>query len=304
MRYARPATAATHRRWAQPKQRLAPPGRMTRTSRPSCDAFYAIVASGLATPNSWRQGSADFVSSSPNTAARATGPDVSASDGLARPGYAPRWTPERVGSELEAFLADREVWPSRREFEAAGLNLLREAVNRLGGVEVWAAKFGLPRPNNSAGSTRIWDERRLERAVGPLVRRLGRWPTKREFHEAGLASAQSAMYRYGGVERWRKRFGVASAPRHGRVPTRRVWSDERIESELRAYCAGRTEWPGQREFIRDGKGGLYKAASLHGGIGGWQKRLGLRPPRRTYPAAEGARERREREALQAGSSLG
>jgi len=204
-----------------------------------------------------------------------------------RPGYAPRWTPERVGSELEAFLAGREVWPSRTEFEAAGLNLLREAVNRLGGVEVWAARFGLPRPNNSAGSTRIWDERRLERAVGPLVRRLGRWPTKREFTEAGLASAQSAMYRYGGVERWRKRFGVASVPRNGRVPNRRVWTDERIASELRAYCAGRTEWPGQREFIRDGKGRLYKAASLHGGIGRWQKRLRLRPPRRTHPAAAG-----------------
>ena len=150
-----------------------------------------------------------------------------------RPGYAPRWTPERVGSELEAFLAGQEVWPSRREFEAAGLNLLREAVNRLGGVEVWAAKFGLPRPNNSVGSTRIWDERRLERAVGPLVRRLGRWPTKREFHEAGLASAQSAMYRYGGVERWRKRFGVASASRNGR--SRIAASGPRSAS--RASCA-------------------------------------------------------------------
>jgi hypothetical protein len=197
-----------------------------------------------------------------------------------RPGHAPRWTPERVNTELEAFLAGREAWPSRREFDAAGLNLLREAVNRLGGVEAWAAKFGLPRPNNSAGSTRIWDERRLQRAVGPLVKGLGRWPTKREFRDAGLESAQAAMYRYGGVERWRKHFSIASAPPHGPVPNRRVWTDQRIERELRAYCAGRSDWPAFREFTRDGKARLYKAASLHGGIGRWQRQLGLKPPRR------------------------
>jgi hypothetical protein len=209
-----------------------------------------------------------------------------------------------VNTELEAFLAGREAWPSRQEFEAAGLNLLREAVNRVGGVEAWAAKFGLPRPNNSAGSTRIWDDRRLERAVGPLVKRLGRWPTKREFHDAGLGSAQVAMYRYGGVERWRKHFGITSAPPHGPVLNRRVWTDQRIERELRAYCAGRSDWPPFHEFTRDGKARLYNAASLHGGIGRWQRQLGLKPPRRsarsTRPAcAHGATHlRRKRLDLQ------
>jgi len=91
-----------------------------------------------------------------------------------RPGYAPRWTIQRVRAELEPFLANRAVWPSRAEFEAAGLKTLREAVNRLGGVELWAANFGLRRPDQRSGSHRVWDNERLEQAMGPLVKRLGR----------------------------------------------------------------------------------------------------------------------------------
>jgi hypothetical protein len=195
------------------------------------------------------------------------------------PGYAPHWTAERVRAELKTFLANRTVWPSRVEFEAEGLKTLREAISRLGGVEAWAAEFGLPRPNLSAGSRRVWDERRLEQTIGPLVERLGRWPTKAEFQRAGLASALTAVYRYGGVTRWRKRLSAAPRRPHGPVPERRVWTEERIERELRAYCRGRTIWPGWHEFMRDGKTKLYRAASLYGGVGRWQKKLGLKSPR-------------------------
>jgi hypothetical protein len=204
------------------------------------------------------------------------------------PGYAPRWTEELVGKELEAFLAGREQWPSAGEFEAAGLVLLREAVKRLGGVELWATRFGLTRPNHSAGSRRIWDHQRLEQTIGPLVKYLGRWPTKSEFRKAGLESAQAAVYRYGGVEYWREHFSVSANAQHGPVPNRRVWTEQRIERELAAYCAGRSEWPTEQEFIRDGKGRLYKAASLHGGVRRWQERLHLRPPRRSYTGARAA----------------
>jgi len=201
------------------------------------------------------------------------------------PGYAARWTEERVRGELEQFLDGRDVWPPASEFQAAGLGLLREAVKRLGGVEVWAERFGLERQKQSSGSTRVWDQQRLEQSIGPLVRYLGRWPTKGEFRQAGLESAHGALYRYGGIEYWRERFGVPAKPKRTVVRTRRVWTEQRIERELAEYCAGRSEWPTQREFVRDGKGRLYNAASLHGGIDRWQKKLGLRPPRRIYPGA-------------------
>jgi hypothetical protein len=202
------------------------------------------------------------------------------------PGYAPRWTTERIHRELEQFLAGRTVWPSRLEFEAAGLKTLREAINRLGGVETWAKEFNLPLANHAAGSRRVWDEQRLEQALAPLVQRLGRWPTKGEFHRAGLASGLSAMYRYGGVEYWRERLGAPpSRKAHSPVPLRRVWTEERIERELRVFWAGRTAWPTWHEFTGAGESRLYRAASQYGGAEHWRERLGLQPCTRPKASA-------------------
>jgi hypothetical protein len=197
-----------------------------------------------------------------------------------RPGYAPRWTDPRVRAELELFLSNRTVWPSRLEFEAAGLKLLRNAISRLGGVERWAAEFGLSRPNQRSGSRRVWDDKRIEQAIGPFVQRLGRWPTTAEFHREHLASALTAVYTYGGVELWSERLGAARGSREGPAPDRRFWTDERIERELHAYCKGHGTWPTWHQFVRDGKAKLYRAASMHGGVTRWQKQLGLEPPRR------------------------
>jgi hypothetical protein len=113
--------------------------------------------------------------------------------------------------------------------------------------------------------------------------RLGRWPTRSEFREAGPSSALTAMYRGGDIASCRERLGApASAIRRRPLPERRIWSDEVIERELRAFCAGRARWPTWREFVAAGKRRLYGAASLHGGIDAWRERLGLDPPRRTY----------------------
>ncbi len=161
-----------------------------------------------------------------------------------RPGYAPRWTDARVRAELELFLANRTVWPSRAEFEGAGLKLLRDPINRLGGTERWAAEFGLLRPNQRSGSQRVWDDERIEQTIGPLVQRLGRWPTTAEFHHEDLASALTAVYTYGGVELWSERLGAASGSRERALPRSRFWSDERIERELQAYCRERVAGPG------------------------------------------------------------
>jgi hypothetical protein len=200
-----------------------------------------------------------------------------------KPGYATRWTERRVRAELEEFLAGREMWPSYREFEEAGRANLRAAVARLGGAERWAKEIGLRRKDRRSGSRLVWNEREVERAVRPLVQRLGRWPTRSEFREAGLSSALTAMYRGAGIASWRERLGApASAIPQRPVPERRIWSEEVIERELRAFCAGRACWPTWHEFVGAGKRRLYSAASLHGGIDLWRERLGLDPPRRTY----------------------
>jgi ribosomal protein L13E len=195
-----------------------------------------------------------------------------------RPGYAPRWTEERVRGELAEFLSGHREWPSAVTFERGGRSALRRAVARTGGPERWAAEFGLALSSRRSGSRRRWTPEALESSVQPLVARLGRWPTKAEFRAAGLESALTAMYRFEGIEAWRERLGVG--PRQARARRSRRWTDERLERELRTFCRGRSTWPTEREFLAAGRGRLYRAASLYGGIAGWQRRLELRAPSR------------------------
>jgi len=76
----------------------------------------------------------------------------------------------------------------------------------------------------------------------------------------------------GAAARYRMRSSVGGE-RRGR---RRVWTDERIESELHDLLGGRRDWPTVEEFRRAGKLALYEAVRRHGGSRAWAKQLGLR----------------------------
>jgi hypothetical protein len=193
-----------------------------------------------------------------------------------RPGYAVRWTEARVREELDVFLAGRSAWPSRKEFEAAGRKTLRDAVGRTGGIERWAAELDLPVPDLRRGSRRVWDDARVEAELRRLLAGRSEWPTKSEFERAGLGSMRTAIYLHGGgPDRWAQRLGVRRRRDPGPVPAGRVWTDERIEAELRGFLADRSEWPGSRAFGDAGRAQLYRAASLYGGIPHWRRRLGF-----------------------------
>ena len=57
--------------------------------------------------------------------------------------------------------------------------------------------------------------------------------------------------------------------------TQRQWTNERIRSELEAFCAGRATWPSPTDFKAAGRGDLYVAASRYGGIAHWAEALGF-----------------------------
>lgn len=191
-----------------------------------------------------------------------------------RPGYAPTWTEDRVREDLSIYLAGREQWPSREQFERDGQKLLRDAINRTGGPDRWAAEFGVPRANRLSGIRRGWAPEVVEAELKKLIGGSGRWPSRGEFHAAGLSSMLSSIYTHEGPEYWATRMSVKRHP--GFVRLRRgFWTESRIREELGRFCAGREDWPTEREFISAGKRALYAAASRNGGIGHWAAALGL-----------------------------
>jgi hypothetical protein len=194
-----------------------------------------------------------------------------------RPGYAPIWTEERIRTDLRRYLAGRREWPSREQFERDGLKLLRDAVNRTGGPDRWAGEFALARPNRLSGTRRGWTPEIVEAKLRQLIGDGRDWPSRREFHAAGLGSMLTSIYLHEGPDYWATRLGVKRRPAFaGQRP--RIWTDERIREDLEKFCAGRHVWPTEREFIAAGRQALYQAASRRGGIPSWATALGL--PRR------------------------
>jgi hypothetical protein len=196
------------------------------------------------------------------------------------PGYAPVWTDDRIYQDLRSYLSGRSFWPSREEFERDGLAALRNAVNRTGGPDRWAAEFGLPREDRLSGTRRGWTTDLIEAELDELIGNSPMWPTRREFDAAGLSGLLSAIYAREGPDYWAKRFNVRR--RRGDSPRPRHWTQERIREELEPFCAGREAWPTEREFVDAGLGPLYRAASRAGGIPHWADQLGL-PRRRMRP---------------------
>ena len=132
-----------------------------------------------------------------------------------KPGYAPRWTEDRVRRDLEEFLRDRDHWPSRLEFEAAGRTALRDAIRRLGGPERWAAKFGLPLENLKFGSRLAWTDERIEAELRKALDGRDTWPTRRDLERRGVFGLATAIAHRGGTAYWARRLGREPPPRAG-----------------------------------------------------------------------------------------
>ncbi len=56
-----------------------------------------------------------------------------------------RWSKEQIERELAAFVGERAIFPSRREFEEAGVGRLFHAAARHGGISYWAKRIGVRR---------------------------------------------------------------------------------------------------------------------------------------------------------------
>lgn len=142
-----------------------------------------------------------------------------------------------------------------------------------------------------AATGRIHLKPTQQRGLAPLESGEQRELTRGEYEEiAGVSRSQAAydlaelveagvLHRVGGGRSTRYRLARETRP------GQRHWTNDRIDAELREFCAGRKAWPSAGEFKAAGRADLYVAASRYGGIGFWAAELGFpRPGRAPRPA--------------------
>lgn len=110
----------------------------------------------------------------------------------------------------------------------------------------------------------------------PSPRRRGRpkeWPTRRTFEVESRGNLLWAVKEHGGVERWAAEFGLA-VPECGK-PIPRIWTEERIRSELESFLGDRETWPTGMEFGAADKRGLFRAIAEGHGTAYWAREMGI-----------------------------
>jgi Fic family protein len=161
-------------------------------------------------------------------------------------------------------------------------------VDRLGGLGRTAGGERLQLSSNQqSGVSRLalrhiaeFDRRDYERAAN--VSTTTATKDLRRLAEAGV------LIRVGAGPSTRYRFVTAAAvnpwiaKRAGRP---RLWTDERIEAELRVLVGERRTFPTTAAFDDAGQQALYAAVHRHGGTSEWARRLGIEPPTAGSPGS-------------------
>jgi DNA invertase Pin-like site-specific DNA recombinase len=177
-----------------------------------------------------------------------------------------RWSVDRIERELRNFLVRRKTWPSYNDFSCAGRARLHHQMMQSGGPYHWGRRFGLRLDRRAVH----WNEDRIKAALIPFLRDRSVWPTDKEFRRAGLGPLRSAVIRHGGIPCWADAFNL-EGPRTGRP----LWTDEKIERELRDYLVRHRNYPSMKSFFRDDQAALYDAICRTGGHQRWKERFGL-----------------------------
>ena len=215
-------------------------------------------------------------------------------------GPRPKWTEHTIAVGLERFLNGRRDWPRHAEFVAAGQKGLYHAVLKHGGPRTWADRMGVESIDPRAG--RRWTETRVRQGLAEFLSERDMWPSRTEFIDEERRALFDAARRFGGIERWRREFGLRQSPRtvhaqasagrhaaavpHPRSSHRRRWTDARIEEAIGPLVYQLGRWPTKREFQRAGLSNALKAAYDHGGSAHWQAHFGVTAPQPIGPVPD------------------
>jgi hypothetical protein len=155
----------------------------------------------------------DGLTSLRNAINRTGGPDRWAREfGLPRQnrlsGIRRGWTTDLIEGELTELIGDSPTWPTRREFNAAGLARLLSAIYAREGPDYWARQFNVQRRRGDSRRPRHWTDERIRQELEQFCVGRAVWPAEREFLNAGLGSLYRAASRSGGIPHWADVLGL------------------------------------------------------------------------------------------------
>jgi hypothetical protein len=165
-----------------------------------------------------------------------------------------------------------------RAFQRAGRQKLRDQVTDSGGPRLWAKRLGCPYPERKPGCAPRWTDQRVRAELEQLLRGWDCWPSRLEFEAAGHKALRDAVRRLEGSARWAAEFRLPL--QNLKSGSNLVWTDERIEAQLRSVLDGRDAWPTRRQLELVGRSGLAIAVAQYGGSAYWARRLGFEVPPR------------------------
>jgi hypothetical protein len=118
------------------------------------------------------------------------------------------WTTEGIEATLTELIGDSATWPTRREFESAGLVGLLSTIYRREGPDYWARRFKVRRRRGASPRARTWTEDRIREELGAFCAGRELWPTEREFVAADRGTLYRAASRAGGIPYWAGQLGL------------------------------------------------------------------------------------------------
>lgn len=131
-----------------------------------------------------------------------------------------RWTPECIEAALRDHFGDRTTWPTKPEFEQAGLLGLYEAIGRAGTRRHLAAKLGLSGLSGEGYYRRPdrWTAAAIDRALAGFLEGRDTWPTQPMFSAAGFGGLYQVITKSpGGHDAHAARHGLARPSGRQRV---------------------------------------------------------------------------------------
>jgi hypothetical protein len=119
------------------------------------------------------------------------------------------WTADAIEAQLKQLIGDSTTWPTRGEFERAGLRVMASVINAREGPASWADRLGVQRRPSPPGPERVfWIERRIRRELEEFCAGRAIWRTEREFLAQDKGQLYRAASRAGGIPFWADQLGL------------------------------------------------------------------------------------------------